>query len=146
MRQRLSQLLFPRFQLHLTSRPRSKSTLTKRKDTHRTEVGVTDVLQSPDTRHEGKPDQDSDSAVPVIEFDYAKSSGKTTDPESPIPFISASESFHNSCFASFIRSKGSSDTYVMGAFINWINMLGHPKIELKCDQEPSTVELRETNL
>ena len=40
----------------------------------------------PDTRHEGKPDLDSDSAVPVIEFDYAKSSGKTTDPESPIPF------------------------------------------------------------
>ena len=30
----------------------------------------------------------------------------------------------------------------MGAFLNWINTQGNPKIELKCDQEPSTIELR----
>ena len=76
----------------------------------------------------------------MIEFDYAKSSGKTTDPESPIPFISALESFHHSQFASFIKKKGSGDEYVMGAFLNWIKPLGHPKLELKCDQEPSTIE------
>ena len=60
----------------------------------------------------------------MIEFDYAKSSGKATDPESPIPFISASESFHHSSFAAFVRKKGSSDDYVMGAFLNWIKTLG----------------------
>ena len=25
---------------------------------------------------------------------------------------------------------------------NWIKKLGHPKIELKCDQEPSTIDVR----
>ena len=96
----------------------------------------------PDTRHEKNTDPETGLEIPVIEFDYAKSSGKTTDPESPIPFISASESFHQSQFASFIRKKGSGDEYVMTAFLNWIKILGHPKVEIKCDQEPSTIELR----
>ena len=77
----------------------------------------------PDARHEKQTDPETGNEVPVIEFDYAKSIGKATDPESPIPFISASESIHNSAFASYIKKKGSGDEYVMSAFLNWIKTL-----------------------
>ena len=30
----------------------------------------------------------------------------------------------------------------MMAFLNWIKQLGHPIIELKCDQEPTTIDVR----
>jgi hypothetical protein len=40
-----------------------------------------------------------------------------------------------------VQKKGSSDEYVMQAMLNWIGQLGFAKVEIKCDQEPSTVEL-----
>ena len=40
-----------------------------------------------------------------------------------------------------VQKKGSTDEYVMQAMLNWIAQLGFPKVEIKCDQEPSTVEL-----
>ena len=42
------------------------------------------------------------------------------------------------------QKKGSGDEYVMQAMLNWIAQLGFPKAEIKCDQEPSTVELMNT--
>ena len=59
-----------------------------------------------------------------------------------MPFLAASESEHGAIHANFIQSKGSKDKYTMMSFQNWIKDLGHPKIELKCDQEPSTIDVR----
>ena len=98
----------------------------------------------PDARHEGNSDdpQNPDYVVPTIEFDYATLHGKTSDTDSKIPFISASESVHGSVHANFILQKGSKDRYTMSALRNWIKSLGHPKAEIKCDQEASTIDVR----
>ena len=98
----------------------------------------------PDSRHEKNKDapHNPDFVVPTVEFDYATLSGKSSEPDSKVPIISASESEHGSVFASFIRCKGSKDKYVMSSLQNWFKDLGHPKLELKCDQEPSTIEVR----
>ena len=53
----------------------------------------------------------------------------------------AADSVHGSLTSPMVRKKGSSDEYVMQAILNWIAQLGLPKAEIKCDQEPSTVEL-----
>ena len=39
------------------------------------------------------------------------------------------------------RRKGGQDDYVMHSFQNYINWLGLVKAELKCDQEPSTLDV-----
>ena len=53
----------------------------------------------------------------------------------------AVDSVHGSVTSPMVQKKGSTDEYVMQAMLNWIAQLGFPKIEIKCDQEPSTVEL-----
>lgn len=37
--------------------------------------------------------------------------------------------------------KGSTDDYVVQSILQWIDQLGLVKAELKCDQEPSTVDM-----
>ena len=81
--------------------------------------------------------------IPVIEFDYAAGSGKTSDPERKIGIFTATESAHHSQISVQYQSKGSKDEYVMQVFLNWIAGLGMEKYELKCDQEPSTVDVRD---
>ena len=60
----------------------------------------------PDSRHERNTDvsHNPDFVVPTIEFDYATPHGKTSDPDSKVPFLSASESEHGAIHATFIRS------------------------------------------
>ena len=62
----------------------------------------------PDARHErDKADGSVDHfVVPTFEFDYATLSGKTSDPDSPIPFVSGSESEHGLIHANFIQPFG----------------------------------------
>ena len=49
----------------------------------------------PDGRHEKSVEQlDSSFVVPTVEFDYATLHGKTSDPDSKVPFLAASESEH----------------------------------------------------
>ena len=69
----------------------------------------------PDGRHERNQDKPPDPTfvVPTMEFDYATLSGKTSDPESPVPFLSASESEHGAIHANMIQKKGSKDDYTM---------------------------------
>ena len=45
--------------------------------------------------------------------------------------------------SSAIRRKGRGDEYVVQAFMNWISSLGYEKAEIKCDQEPAAVDLRD---
>ncbi len=53
----------------------------------------------------------------------------------------AVDSVHGSLTSPMAQKKCSTDEYVMQAMLNWIAQLGFPKAEIKCDQEPSTVEL-----
>merc|ERR1712086_355307 len=97
--------------------------------------------KAPDPQHLALK-QGDERKVPTIEFDYSKASGRVHEPESQLPIITASESQHGAVFSSIIRKKGSQDEYVLQAFLNWISTLGCPTYELKCDQEPSTVDVR----
>ena len=40
-----------------------------------------------------------------------------------------------------LQKKGHTDEYVMQALLQWIDSLGLAKAEIKCDQEPSTVDV-----
>ena len=48
---------------------------------------------------------------------------------------------HGSIFAVVARRKGGQDGYVMQSFQIFIDQLGLVKAELKCDQEPSTLDV-----
>ena len=53
----------------------------------------------------------------------------------------ATDSIHGSIFAVVARKKGGQDDYVMQSFQNYIDRLGLVKAELKCDQEPNTLDV-----
>ena len=53
-------------------------------------------------------------------------------------------SIHGSIFAVEARRKGGQDDYVIQSFQNYIDRLGLVKAELKCDQEPSTLDAANT--
>ena len=53
----------------------------------------------------------------------------------------ATDSIHGSIFAVVARRKGGQDDYVMQSFQNYIDRLGLVKTALKCDQEPSTLDV-----
>ena len=53
----------------------------------------------------------------------------------------ATDSIHGSIFAVVARRKGGQDDYVMQSFQNYIDQLGMVKAELKCDQEPGTLDV-----
>ena len=56
----------------------------------------------------------------------------------------ATDAIHESIFAVEARSKRGQDDYVMQSFQNDIDRLGLVKAELKCDQEPSTLDVANT--
>ena len=99
------------------------------------------AAKAPDPRHTKSVREGSQ--LPVIEIDYATASGKASDAEYRIPIISLAETQHHSTWTSVIRKKGASDEYTVQAILNYIQMLGIEKAELKCDQEPALVELRD---
>eukprot|EP00973_Karenia_brevis_P006843 928214-Karenia_brevis.AAC.1 len=41
-----------------------------------------------------------------------------------------------------VRCKGSKDEYVMQVLLTWIGQLGFARAEIKCDHEPSTLDVR----
>ena len=53
----------------------------------------------------------------------------------------ATDSIHVSIFAVVARRKGGQDDHVMQSFQNYIDRLGLVRAELKCDQEPSTLDV-----
>ena len=79
--------------------------------------------------------------IPVIEFDYAFATDTPGDPNRNISMLVATDSIHGSIFAVVARRKGGQDDCVMQSFQNYIDRLGLVKAELKCDLEPSTLDV-----
>ena len=75
----------------------------------------------------------------MIDFDYAFATDTPGGPK--ISMMVATDSIHRSIFAVVARRKGGQDGYVMQSFQNYIDRLGLVKAELKCDQEPSTLDV-----
>ena len=93
--------------------------------------------KSPDGKHVkqvGNPEH-----IPVIEFDYAFVTDTPGGPK--ISMMVAIDSIHGSIFAVVAKRKGGQDDHVMQSFQNNIDRLGLVKAELKCDQEPSTLDV-----
>ena len=82
--------------------------------------------------------------IPAIEFDYAFATDTPGDPNKKISMMVATDSIHGSIFAVVARRKGGQDDYVMQSFQNYIDRLGLVRAELKCDQEPSTLDVANT--
>ena len=72
-------------------------------------------------------------------FGYAFATDTPGGPK--ISMMVATDSIHGSIFAVVARRKGGQDDYVMKSFQNYIDRLGLVKAELKCDQEPSTLDV-----
>ena len=79
--------------------------------------------------------------IPVIEFDYAFATDTPGDPNRKISMMVATDSIHGSIFAVVARRKGGQDDHVMQIFQNYIDRLGLVRAEMKCDQEPSTLDV-----
>ena len=77
--------------------------------------------------------------IPVIEFDDAFATDTLGGPK--ISMMVATDSIHGSIFAVVARRKGGQDDSVMQSYQNYIDRLGLVKAELKCDQEPSTLDV-----
>ena len=80
----------------------------------------------------------------MIEFDYAFATDMPGDPNRKISMMVVSDSIHGSIFAVVARRKGGQDDYVMQSFQNYVDRLGLVRAELKCDQEPSTLDVANT--
>ena len=93
--------------------------------------------KSPD----GKPAKQVENPehIPVIEFDYAFATDAPGGPK--VSIMVATDSIHGWIFAFVARRKGGQDDYVMQSFQNYIDRLELVKAELKCDQEPSTLDV-----
>ena len=89
------------------------------------------TAKSPDGKHTKQ--LGNAEHIPVIEF-------ATDTPGDPNRKIS----IHGSFFAAVARRKGGQDDYVMQSFQNYIDRLGLVRAELKCDQEPSTLDVANT--
>ena len=77
--------------------------------------------------------------IPVIEYDYAFATDTLGGPK--MSMMVATDSIHGSIFAVVARKQGGQDDYVMQSFQNYIDRLGLVKAELKCDQEPITLDV-----
>ena len=82
--------------------------------------------------------------IPVIEFDCAFATDMPGDPNRKISMMVATASTHGSIFAVVARRNGGQDDYVMQSFQNHIDRLGLVRADLKCDQEPSTLDVAST--
>ena len=80
--------------------------------------------------------------IRVIEFDNAFATDKPGCPD--ISTMVATDSIHGSIFAAVARGKGGQEDHVMQSFQNFIDRLGLVKAELKCDLEPSTLDVANT--
>ena len=95
--------------------------------------------KSPDGKHTkqlGYPEH-----IPVIQFDYAFATDTPGDPNKEISMMVATDSIHGSNFAVVARRNGGQDDHAMQSFQNYIDRLVMVKAELKCDQEPSALDV-----
>ena len=98
---------------------------------------ICDKAESPDGKHAkqvGNPEH-----IFVIEFDCAFATDTLGGPK--ISMMVATDSVHGSIFAVVERRIGGQDDYVMQSFQNYIDRLGLVMAELKCYQEPSTLDV-----
>ena len=56
----------------------------------------------------------------------------------------ATDSIHGSILAVVAQRKGGQDDYVMQSFQKYIDRLGLVRAELKCNQEPSALDVANT--
>ena len=77
--------------------------------------------------------------IPVVEFDFAIGTDRPGDPEMVITVVT--NYVNNSCLSLMARRKGAQDEYVVHGMLNNVDRLGLVKAEMKCDQEPSTMEI-----
>ena len=77
----------------------------------------------------------------MIEFDYAFATDTPGDLNRKISMMVATDSVHGTIFAVVARSKVCQDDYVMQSFQNFFDRSGLGKAELKCDQEPCTLDV-----
>ena len=89
-----------------------------------------------DTKQLGNPEH-----IRVIEFDYAFATDAPGDPNRRISLWLRQIQFMGSVFAVVARRKSGQDDYVMQSFQIHIDRLGLVKAELKCDQEPRTLDV-----
>ena len=95
--------------------------------------------RSPDGKHAkqvGNPEH-----IPVVDFNYAYATDALGDPIRRISMIVATDSIHGSIYAVVARRKGGQDDYVTQSCQKYIDRLGLAKAELKCDKEPSTLDV-----
>ena len=74
--------------------------------------------------------------IPVIEFDFAFATDMPGDPNRKISMMVVTDSIHGTIFAVVARRKGGQDDY--------LDRLGLVRAELKCHQEPSTLDVANT--
>ena len=98
--------------------------------------------KSPDGKHTKQ--LENAEHILVIEFHYAFATDIPGDPNRKISMMVATDSIHGSIFAVVARRNGGQDDYVMQSFQNYIDRLGLVRAELKCDQEPSTLDVANT--
>ena len=82
----------------------------------------------------------------VIEFDYAFATDAPGDPNRRISMMVATDSIHGSVFAVVARRKSGQDDYVMQSFQIHVDRLGLVMAVLKCDQEPSTLDVANASI
>ena len=75
----------------------------------------------------------------MIEFDHAFATDTPGGPK--ISTMVATDSIHGLIIAVVARRKSGHDEYVMQSFQNYIDRLGLVKAQLKCDQEPNTLDV-----
>ena len=99
-------------------------------------------VKSPDGKHTKQ--LGNAEHIPVIEFDYEFATDTPGDPHRKISMMVATDSIHGSIFAVVARRKGGQDDHVMQIFQNFFDRLGLVRAKLKCDHEPSTLDVANT--
>ena len=74
----------------------------------------------------------------MIESDYTFRRDRHGDPARKVVTTVATDSVNEPCLSLMARRKGAGDEYVVQGMLNYIDTA---KPELRCDQEPSTMEI-----
>ena len=89
--------------------------------------------------HYGKKNSKAVQGKPVISFDY-KSFGQDIDDDDKLTAIIIRD-VTKTMYAHICTSKGASDEWVVNRIMDDIDELGHNEVILKCDGEPSIIQL-----
>jgi hypothetical protein len=97
-----------------------------------------------DSKHALKDEVRNPHAVPTVAMDYCFPCGspdKTAGEESFIVLV-VKEDKSGAVMTMVVPKKGTSYKCVVDKTQQWIDELGHPKVILKCDKEPSMLQLQ----